>query len=229
MNRDPVILTPAEALVLAYDMSRGFHWGAAPLPCWCSYPHPRGSAATVPPPWEPETPGGRRPRPPGPDVPAPAKGGAQARGIPGTEYPPSVPGPDPAAPGLQTGLAADGAGRCPRAAEAVPPDSYRGTAPGATASTPERPRLPAPAPPVNPRSRGAGAGQDSPVRFQARPPEGTRADAVPSGGKNAEGLAAWRKALAGNAKAQRNKRGKHRAEPGYRPGMTRRQPPGGTS
>jgi hypothetical protein len=34
----------------------------------------------------------------------------------------------------------------------------------------------------------------------------------------------WKAALSGNAKEQRRQRGKHRAEPGYRPGMNRKPP-----
>ena len=177
MSREPEFLTPAEAEAAADDINCDRHWGAAPLPCWCSVPHLPGAAGTAPPPWENEVPGAVHPSAPGSAVPAPASGAARA-------------------------------------------PEHRSSGPQRNSGAPPEALLPGGAAPLSPDPPSSGdRGAMSPLPGARSQPD------APGGGEAGEGFRAkWKAALAANAKDRRRQRGKHRAQPGYRPGMNRRDP-----
>jgi len=165
--------------------------------------------------------------PAGPDVPAPA-GAARAHQHLDGEAPPSSSGINPAVPVPPFGYTAGGAEgeeSSPRRTAGARPETGDRTAPEGLqppghpsqgAPTPSG-EIAAPAPVEHPRS-GAGAATST--------PGAARTGAAAPGAKTADGIARWRKALADRAAGQRRARGKHRrAEPGYQPGMARREPP----
>jgi hypothetical protein len=218
---NPDALTPAEAEAVAADIAGDYHYGAAPRPCWCSVPHAPGSAGTVSPPWENELPGAGLPAAPGLDVPArTASGAARAPQLPGGAAPPQAP-PGIMLPVPRTqppgGTGTDGdatAGAQPPARPAPGPGARSRQTPGVPPEIPTPGGNPALPPLPDSPSTGGRAAQE--------PLPGARSHTDASGGVSFREK--WKAALAGNAKEQRRQRGRHRAEPGYRPGMNRRAP-----
>lgn len=241
MIRDPEAFTPAEAQAVADDMNNDRHWGAAPLPCWCSLRHPPGAVGTVSPPWENELPGAGLPAAPGPGVPARMASGAVRAHCPPAD---DITHPPMSSAGAVSPVSPSPCGTGASGDDALEAEPHALPAPG-TGTERRNPDSPPEAPVsggdaalpllVSPSSGGSAA--------QA-PGHGTARLGLPGPGTSPGGAAAqpgavvppgttplekWRKALAEQAKARRQGRGKHRKAPEYGPGMNRRQPPGGAS
>jgi hypothetical protein len=149
-------------------------------------------------------------------VPAPA-GAARAPQPPGGAEPPQAP-PGTMLPVPHT-QPPGGTGTNGDATAGAQPPARPAPGPGAHSRVPGAPpEIPTPGgnaalPPDSPSTGGRAAQEPLP---------GARSHTDASGGVSFREK--WKAALAGSAKEQRRQRGRHRAEPGYRPGMNRKAP-----